>query len=223
MVSFCLSSGFDRKRGVTFWLNGTPPVISFVGSLATVLNTAVGPFLSIPWLGERPSARGSFAFLPSGVASVPHALSHIGRKWTRFRHNRCLLSAPAVSGVMIFLYLVDIYLISASDKRIHIIPHHLPYLGRQQRFLIQSPSPLQSYSLGRPKAQPESCFYPQNTFLFFARESAMLADSYLEAADKVIDGPAFFQCLPLPIQSSTRRNTARRALSPPEPYHSRSL
>ena len=51
--------------------SSTPPVISSVGSLETLLKTAVGPFLSAAWLGEHPSANGSPALRPSGVASVP--------------------------------------------------------------------------------------------------------------------------------------------------------
>ena len=68
---FSLFSSFDNNWGVTFWFNKTPPVISCVGNLETDLNTAVGPFLSIAWPGEHPSARGVCAFLPSGVAIVP--------------------------------------------------------------------------------------------------------------------------------------------------------
>lgn len=55
------------RCGVTFWFSSTPPVISFVGNLDTLLNTAVGPFGSAAWLGEHPSASGSPDFLPSGV------------------------------------------------------------------------------------------------------------------------------------------------------------
>ena len=61
----------DSICGVIFWLSRTPPVIFSVLSLETDLNTAVGPFLSELWEGLQPSARGSFAFLPSGVAMVP--------------------------------------------------------------------------------------------------------------------------------------------------------
>ena len=46
-------------------------LIFSVGSFATVLNTAVGPFLSALCAGLLPSANGSNAFLPSGVAMVP--------------------------------------------------------------------------------------------------------------------------------------------------------
>ena len=46
-------------------------MISLVGSLETLLKTAVGPFLSAAWLGEQPSAKGSPARRPSGVARVP--------------------------------------------------------------------------------------------------------------------------------------------------------
>ena len=46
-------------------------VIFSVGSFETDLNTAVGPLASAPWAGEQPSASGSCARLPSGVAMVP--------------------------------------------------------------------------------------------------------------------------------------------------------
>jgi hypothetical protein len=44
--------------------------MSIVGSLAIDLNTAVGPRLSVPWVGEQPSARGVHAWRPSGVAGT---------------------------------------------------------------------------------------------------------------------------------------------------------
>jgi hypothetical protein len=41
-----------------------------VGSFETDLNTAVGPSVSVPDVGEHPSATGVKAFLPSGVAGT---------------------------------------------------------------------------------------------------------------------------------------------------------
>ena len=59
------------ERLKTTLRNNTPPVIFSVGNLDTDLKTAVGPCLSALCCGEHPSARGSYAFLPSGVAMVP--------------------------------------------------------------------------------------------------------------------------------------------------------
>ena len=69
-MSFTRSSGSARICGVTFWLSRTPPVMRPVSSFETDLSTAVGPLVSAPWLGEQPSARGSPAWRPSGVAAV---------------------------------------------------------------------------------------------------------------------------------------------------------
>ena len=56
--------------GVSFWFRSTPPKMSIVGSLAIDVNTAVGPCVSVPWVGEQPSARGVQARRPSGVAGT---------------------------------------------------------------------------------------------------------------------------------------------------------
>ena len=59
-----------REEGESFWFSKTPPMILFVGSFDTDLKTAVGPSMSVPEVGELPSASGVKAFLPSGVAGT---------------------------------------------------------------------------------------------------------------------------------------------------------
>ena len=69
--SFCLLRSEASIVGAIFWLSSTPPVIFSVGSLETDLKTAVGPWVSALCAGLQPSASGSWARRPSGVAMVP--------------------------------------------------------------------------------------------------------------------------------------------------------
>ena len=97
---------------------------------------------------------------------------------------------------MIFLYLVDIYLISASDKRIHIILIIAVFRCCQQK--ISNPDPLLPFKVihqGVPKLSRSHAFILKNTFFYCCEGISHVGNSYLEAADKVIDGSAFFQCL----------------------------
>mgnify|MGYP006961795351 CR=1 FL=1 len=69
-MSFCFCVSFASEDGDSFWLSRTPPSILSVGSFETDLKTAVGPRVSVPEVGEQPSATGVNAFLPSGVAGT---------------------------------------------------------------------------------------------------------------------------------------------------------